>query len=423
MMLLMLLMLLMPVGVAPLSAFPIDAANETGIERLEGYRLAQLGKVPGNRLPDGARLDIDSIVLRLQGKLTTEQLHPAPDLSDQIKALLGGDASDYSIALLDISDPDRPVYGEYQADRKRNPGSVGKLVIALALFQTLADLYPDNPLAREQILRDAIVVADEFIQWDHHKVPFWNPEQMRLHKRRLKLGDAANLWSYLDWMLSASSNAAASMVLKHVMLLRHFGRAYPVSREQEKRYFEQTPVRELSDDLITALQEPLRRNGFDPDRFRQGGFFSHIGKQRVPGTDSIATGRQLLLYLIRMEQGKLVDSWSSLQMKRLLYLTRRRIRYASSPALKNAAVFFKSGSFYKCRPEADFSCKPYTGNVLNLMNSVTIVEWPAGHPSLDYMVVVTSNVLRKNSAVEQQTLATRLHRLMQRRHQLHAGPR
>jgi hypothetical protein len=404
-----------------LHAFPLDGVQETGITRLEGYRLAQQGKVSGNRLPVGAQLELERIVLRLEGQLVQGIPPPDPWLSKEIIRLLGADVKDYSISFLDISDPEQPRYAEHQADVIRNPGSVGKLVVALSLFQALADIYPDDIAAREKVLRNSWIVADEFIHSDHHKVPFWHPDKMRLIKRPLAENDIANFWTYLDWMMSASSNAAASMVFKHVMLLRHFGRDYPVSREQEHAYFSQTPKKQLSDALLEALQAPVARNGFDPDMLRQGGFFSRVGKRRVPGSNSVATARQLMSYILRMEQGRLVDTWSSLQIKRLLYMTQRRIRYASSPALKDAAVYFKSGSFYKCKPEEGFVCKKYKGNVLNLMNSVAIVEAPAGAPALNYMVVVTSNVLRKNSAVAQQTLATRLHRLMQAVHPADAG--
>jgi hypothetical protein len=51
-----------------------------------------------------------------------------------------------------------------------------------------------------------------------------------------------------------------------------------------------------------------------------------------------------------------------------------------------------------------------------MMNSVAIVEVPAGNHRLHYLVVVMSNVLRKNSAVEHQSLATRLHRLIEGYH-------
>jgi hypothetical protein len=121
-------------------------------------------------------------------------------------------------------------------------------------------------------------------------------------------------------------------------------------------------------------------------------------------------------YLIKLEQGKLVDAFSSREIKRLIYMTQGRIRYASSPALGASAVYFKSGSLYKCRPEPDFKCRKYHGNVINMLNSVAMVESPAAERKLFYLVTVMSNVLRKNSAVVHQTLATRIHRLIEAYH-------
>jgi hypothetical protein len=97
-------------------------------------------------------------------------------------------------------------------------------------------------------------------------------------------------------------------------------------------------------------------------------------------------------------------------------MTQRRIRYAASPALNDSAVYFKSGSLYKCEPEAGFECKKYQGNVTNMLNSVAIIEAPAADRQLYYMVVVMSNVLRENSAVVHQTLATRIHRMLEKFH-------
>ena len=90
-------------------------------------------------------------------------------------------------------------------------------------------------------------------------------------------------------------------------------------------------------------------------------------------------------------------------------MTARRIRYASSPALANAAVYFKSGSLYRCKPEPDFICEKYKGNVENIMNSVIIVEHPDGKI---YLVGLMSNILKKNSAVEHQSLATFIDRIL-----------
>lgn len=401
-------------------AFPLDGVEQTGIQRLEGYRLAQQGKVRGNRLYKGAQLGHEQVVLRLEGMNSDPMQFYDSRLSQQIIKLLGKEAADYSVSVFDFSNSKQPRYAEHNALQKRNPGSVGKLIVALAFFQALADIYPDDIAARERVLRESMITADAFIRWDHHVVPFWLPEKMRLLKRRLAEGDTANYWTYLDWMMSASSNAAASMVFKHVMLLRHFGKAYPVTPAQEALYFSQSRG-ELRQDLLAALQGPVTQNGMNLDYLRQGGFFSREGKRRVPGDSSVSTTRELMRYLLLMEEGRLVDTWSSLQIKRLLYITQRRIRYASSPALKNDAVYFKSGSFYKCRPEEGFACRKYSGNVLNLMNSVAIVESPAGSPHLHYMVAITSNVLRKNSAVAHQTLATRLHALIRSLHPEHAS--
>jgi hypothetical protein len=63
----------------------------------------------------------------------------------------------------------------------------------------------------------------------------------------------------------------------------------------------------------------------------------------------------------------------------------------------------------------------YHGNVMNYMNSVAIVETPDREIPLHYLVVVMSNVLRKNSAVEHQSLATRIHRMVQSLHPVRAG--
>ncbi len=403
---------LLAASAGPVGAYPIDAYPETGIARLEGFRLAQEGKVKGNPLPPGALLKTTDIQLRLQDQPDFEIPQPDAALTRRVTAMLGAEAKDYSISVLDLSDPAKPLYIEHNGSLPRNPGSVGKLMVALALFQTLADLYPDDIEARKRVLREAQVTVDSFIHSEHHEVPMWMPEQNRMPRRKLREGDTANLWSFCDWMLSASSNGAATMVIKQLVLLRHFGADYPVEPARAQAFLRDTPVKELSELLISALTEPVTRNGLDVERLRQGSFFSHNAKRAIPGRNSIATTHELIRYLVKLEQGKLVDAWSSLEIKRLLYMTQRRIRYASSPALSNAAVFFKSGSLYRCKPEPDFVCRKYQGNVENLMNSVAVVESPAGAPRYYYMVAITSNVKKKNSAAEHQALATRLHALL-----------
>jgi hypothetical protein len=161
----------------------------------------------------------------------------------------------------------------------------------------------------------------------------------------------------------------------------------------------------------------VTRNGLSLDMLRQGSIFTETGKRIVPGPgESYGTARELMRYLLRMEQGRLVDVWSSREIKRLLYVTERRIRYASSPALADAAVYFKSGSLFQCAPEPGFTCRPYAGNVKNYMNSIAIIEYPAGERKVTYMVTLISNVLRKNSAAEHQALAARLQQLIVNSH-------
>jgi hypothetical protein len=218
----------------------------------------------------------------------------------------------------------------------------------------------------------------------------------------------------MDWMNSASSNAAASQMASELLLLRKFGRDYPPSAAQATAYFENTPKRELSRALSDAIQLPLTRNGLNPGKMRQGSLFTREGKKRIPGTNSYGTSHEFMLFMVLLEQGKLVDPFSSLEIKKLLYLTDVRIRYAASPALNESAVYFKSGSLYSCKPEAGYECGKYRGNKWNFLNSVTLVEDHRASPTLRYIAVVLSNVLKKDSSEEHRKLASEIHELLER---------
>jgi hypothetical protein len=50
------------------------------------------------------------------------------------------------------------------------------------------------------------------------------------------------------------------------------------------------------------------------------------------------------------------------------------------------------------------------------MNSVAIVEQEVDGVMLQYMVIVISNVLRQNGAVDHQKMGTEIHRLMKKDH-------
>lgn len=371
------------------------------------------GKARGLVQPKGARLPMAAVDLRLAGG-ALDLPEPDPEFTRQVTELLGEDAERYGIAVLDLSDPARPVYAEHRADQPFNPGSVGKLMVATALFQRLADLYRDDITARERVLREARVVADEFIVHDSHTVPFWDGHQFT--HRPLQQGERGQPvdLSRLDALGElecrggdGGAGADPARALRPRLSHRPRARCRLPARNAEGRA--------LGPDAQGPRRgDPAQRPG--SGAAAPGGFFTATGKARVPGTTSTATPRELMTWLLRLEEGRIVDTWTSREIKRLLYMTQRRIRYASSPALLDAAVYFKSGSFFRCRPEPGFVCRKYQGNVENLLNSVAIVEHPAEGRRLHYMVVVTSNVLRKNSAVAHQTLGTRLQQLLELRH-------
>jgi len=396
--------------------YPLDAYEETGMLRLEAYRLAQTGKVKGRLLPPGGRLESEDIELRLIDQPDFEIPAPDPALNAELLSLLGEDADGYAIAMLDLTDPKKPRYAAHNAEQNQNPGSVGKLMVGLAFFQTLADVYPDDTAARDALLYKTHHVADAFIRSDGHKVPFWQPGDNDVVYRPIQEGDDGNLWTWLDWMMSSSSNAAASTVMSQLVLLSHFGAEYPISAEAAAKFFADTPKSKLSSIYTKAIQSPLTRNGLDVSKLRQGSFFTREGKARIPGTNSAATPLELLRYYVKMEKGTLVDPYSSLAIKRLVYLSEGRIRYASSPALRRSALYFKSGSLYSCKEEAGFECGKYRGNVRNFLNSVTMVETDEPGRKLQYIVVLLSNVLRKDSAKIHKQLATDIHELMERDH-------
>lgn len=413
---------------APLiaTAYPLDDYERTGIRRLEFYRLAQLGELSGRQLPDGAKLTANEIKLAYPSLPRTPDGHvllPQSDLSlsEQItEFLMPDDQPRYGIAVLDYTDTENPVYAEHNGQYKSNVGSVGKLLVGASLFHQLAQAWPNDIPQRENVLRNTMIIADEYSRNDHHSVPIFDVARRELDYRRLRVGDEGSLWEFLDWMFSASSNAAASMVVQQTTLLKQFGAQYPMVPEQRQAWLDDTPWKEEGEVMVSALVEGLQANGLDTTTIRQGSYFTGGGKRSAAGTNSYATPHDLVRLLAMLETGTLVDDWSSAELKRLLYMTQRRIRYASHPALNDSAVFFKSGSLYSCQEEPGFICRKYRGNKLNILASVAIVESPAdiakGLPPLRYAVAVVSNVLYKNSAVAHQTLAMRIHRALQARH-------
>ncbi len=405
--------------------YPLDGDGHTGIRRLTAYRMIQDGTMRGSlRLPPGAKLPSSAVRLRLKGVNESFDLTAStpldPELQAALERIVGSRHPSYRLALVDLTDPLEPRYAAIRADQGYIPGSVGKLVVMTGLFNELRQRFPTDTAARAALLRETKIVADRFVIPNSHEVPVVNETMTGVTHRAIRVGDTFSLWEWVDHMVSPSSNAAGSVVWKHAMLLDAFGPAYPVPVTREDSFFNATPKSALSDRAVSVVETPLFAAGIDTAGLRHRTMFTGTAQRIVPGRGSHATPRELVRWLIKLEQGKLVDTWSSGEMKKLMYFTRRRYRYASSPALADAAVYFKSGSLYQCRPEPNYTCGKYRGNKMNLMHSVAIVESPAvakaGEKQLFYIISMMSDKPKVNSAAEHQEIATQIERLLRSHH-------
>lgn len=397
------------------TAYPIDGYEYTGIKRLDYYQAVKSDEISDSLVQkyflDGAALSLNQVAPRLVGSEASFPISD-PKLSAQLATLIPDDPTRYSVALLDVSDPNNIRYAEHNPSYRNNVGSVGKILVVLAILEKLSELYPNDIAKRRRILQTTVVRADEFSSGDHHTVRLWDVESRSLTRRAMKDDDEGSLYDYMDWAVSPSSNAAAATLQRELVLMSAFGDAYPKSYEESRAYLNDTPKTELGKLFRAAMDTPITNAGLNLDQLRQGSFFSRVGKNKVPGTSSYGNPRELVKLLFMAEQGQLVDEFSSTELKRLLYMTERRIRYASHPNLRSDAVYFKSGSLYSCKPEEGFKCGKYKGNKRNLLASLAIIESPADQRSLHYIVVVQSNMLRINSAVAHQTLAGKIHKMV-----------
>ncbi len=397
-------------------AYPYDGYYLTGIRRLVRLQLIMLGAVKDKMPVPGARKSVQDIHLNLMNaRGDSLENFPPPDqaLQKAINALFPNMDDSYSICLLDIT-PGKPIrYAQRMEKRGFMPGSVAKLAVIAGLFNELQKLYPDSFEKRQEALRNRMVRAGKWANYDEHTVPFYNIETQKLIKKIVQENDTFSLYEWADHMISVSNNAAASIVWKEVMLMHAFGADYPPTSEQEAEFFRTKSKSELRDIAMKVVNGPLRALGITEAEFKLGSMFTRDAKQIVPGEGgTIASPYGLMKFMVALERGKIVDPQSSLEIKRLLYSTDRRIRYAASTALDSAAVYFKSGSLYKCKKEEGFVCKKYQGNVDNYMNSVVEVEQPDGSI---YMVTLMSNVLRKNSANDHFALATQIDRIIRKK--------
>ncbi len=396
--------------------YPIDGYGTTNIRRLDYLEMVVDGEMKGPMPIPGAMKKSYEIQLNLanaRGDSLTTIPSPDPALQEKINNLFPRLNENYSVALLDITEG-RPIR---YAGRKENdgyqPGSVGKLAVLLGFFTELAKIYPESFNDRLDLMCTKEVRAGGWALTDEHTVSIFNTQTQALQKRQVQATDVFLLYEWLDYMLSVSNNGAAAVCWREAILMRVFGKKYPhLTYKESEAFFKSTPKDSLSDLAISVVNDPLREMGILKDEWRLGTIFTRGGGNYIPAQGgSTGTPIGLMKFLVMLERGKAVDEASSLEMKKLMYMTDRRIRYGASPALKEAAVYFKSGSLYKCAPESGYVCAKYKGNVDNFMNSVAIVEHS---DCTTYMVALMSNVRRKNSASDHQALAASIDRIVRK---------
>ena len=92
--------------------YPIDGYEETGIRRLDYYQRVQTEEIKGTKLFEGAKLDRADVVPQLVG-LSNELPAVNAEISKQLAKLIPSHPERYSIAVLDMSDVNEPIYAEH----------------------------------------------------------------------------------------------------------------------------------------------------------------------------------------------------------------------------------------------------------------------------------------------------------------------
>lgn len=411
-----LILLLAGMFPAGLLAYPIDGYSLTGIRRLFYLQLVMKGEIKANLPIKGAQLSLADIRLNLTGSRGDSLASfPAvnPGLQKSIDAIFPVLHESYSLTVLDIT-PGREIrYACRQEKKQFQPGSVGKMLVIAGLFNEMQKIYPESFEKRQELLRNKSVRGGKWAVYDEHTVPVFDTASRKLVRRKVTENDVFTLYEWADHMLSASNNGAANVIWREAILMHVFGTKYPaLSEEEANAYFSTTPRSQLMELAVEVVNRPVNDAGIAREEWKLGSMFTGEAKKIIPGSGgSSASPFGLMKYLVALERGEIVDKPSSLEIKRLLYMTASRIRYASSASLTNAGVYFKSGSLYQCRQEEGYTCEKYMGNVSNYMNSVIIVEHPDG---TTYLVAMMSNVLKRNSAADHNALAAKIERAIRK---------
>lgn len=403
------------ITIGTLKAYPIDGYQYTFIRRLvnEYRNFKEEGR--NAKIKPGAQKGMAEINLNLldfKDREMSDFPSVDPEFQKEVSRLFNSLEKDYSISVMDVTEG-RPVrYAEHRPTAGYQPGSVGKLAVLLAFFTELDNIYGNDWEAKRALMTSKFVWCGKWGIPNSHTVPFYNVQKDKLEKRYVRAEDDFSLYEWLDHMVSVSSNAAASIVWREALYMRLMGKDYECAGSTDIS----NRMKEFGRDSVSTIanmvvNDPLRKHDISKDEWRLGSFFTNGSDQYCrPIGGSIGTTRGLMKFLVALEKGKLVDVRSSLEMKNLIYITDRRIRYAASPVLNNSLVYFKSGSLYQCRKDGT-PCGKYKGNLNNYMNSIAIVE---REDCSTYLVALMSNVLYKNSANEHLSLASKIDRLIEK---------
>ncbi len=394
--------------------YPIDGYDSTGIKRLKRLQLIEEGTLDGTKVLKGATKSIQDIRLNLPTVPPYDleaMFQPDPALQKKLNGLFPNLDESYSVTLMDITEGKPTRFAKRQETRQFQPGSVGKIAVAVGLFNELNKIYPYSFEKRRELMKTRSVKAGPWGVFDEHTVPFYDIETQKLVKRQVAQPDVFTLFEWVDHMLSVSNNGAAAIVWREAILMNIFGKDYStLTQEQADEYFKTTPKSVLMDLQLEVVNAPLRQLGIGEDEWRLGTMFTRGASGIIPGKGG-STGSPLgmMKFLVALERGVVIDYLSSLEIKRLMYMTDRRIRYAANKSLDEAAVYFKSGSLYSCDKDKGGDCGKYKGNVKNFMNSVAIVEQPDG---TTYLVTLMTNVLSRNSNTDHNMLAGKIDKLI-----------
>lgn len=393
-----------------MSFYPIDGFKRTGIKRLKRLEKTLDSTITEYYLRKGSFRKTEEINLWLcEDQTATDSIMSVNMEFQKEMTRLFPRRSGYGITVLDITDRDNMRYAEMNENSGFQPGSVGKLAVATAFFSQLYNLCPEDFNVRTRLMRDKVVKSGVWGIGDHHTVPIYDMEKDKLTKRQVVASDEFTLYEWVDHMLSVSNNGAASIVWREALLMRIFGDKYFTLTQQEAdEYWETADKKELSEMATAIVNQPLRDLGITHDEWRLGSFFTNGPDRYARATGgSIGTPKGLMKWFIALEKGDVVDQESSLELKRLMYMTDRRIRYAYSPRLDDASVYFKSGSYYSG------GGAKYAGTNFNYMNSVIMVEHPDG---TNYIVCLMSNILGKNSAGDHMYLASAIDKQIRKKY-------